>query len=258
MITITIAGAALAGVAPLAGFFSKEAVMGALADLPNPIWFLAGLLGVLMTAYYTFRLLFVMWFPRPSPSHGHGEPHAAHGAHDAHGSHGGGHEALYWAMAIPLLILAGFTLVLGFSEEGLRHFLHWGKVPHVSHHGYLAPLSLFLVAVGVVTAWVEFGRKAADQTGFLSRMPVLHALFANRWYMDHFFRWFLDYVIYGVFSRLFTINDRRMVDGAVDGICRGTVGGGFLLSFLQNGRLQFNLVITAALTAVMGIFFFFQ
>ncbi|MEW6663942.1 MAG: NADH-quinone oxidoreductase subunit L [Thermodesulfobacteriota bacterium] len=256
MITITIAGAALAGVVPLSGFFSKEAVMGALADHPNPIWFLGGLLGILMTSYYTFRLLFVMWFPRPS--HGLEEPHAAHGAHDAHGSYGGGHEALYWAMAIPLLILAGFTLFLGFAEEGLRHFLHWGKVPHLSHHGYLAPLSLFLVAVGVGVAWMEFGRKKAAQEGFLSRMPVVHALFANRWYMDHFYRWFVDYVIYGVFSRLFTVNDRQVVDGAIDGVCRGTVGGGFLLSFLQNGRLQFNLVITAALTAVMGIFFFLQ
>jgi len=112
--------------------------------------------------------------------------------------------------------------------------------------------------VGVVTAWIEFGRKRAAQVGFLSRMPVIHALFANRWYIDHFYRRFLDYLIYGVFSRLFTVNDRRVVDGAIDGFCRGTVGGGFLLSFLQNGRLQFNLVITAALTAVMGLLFFFQ
>ncbi|MEW6265688.1 MAG: NADH-quinone oxidoreductase subunit L [Thermodesulfobacteriota bacterium] len=254
MVTVTIAGAALSGVIPMAGFFSKEAVMGALADLPNKIWLIAGLLGAVMTAYYTFRLLFVMWLPRTLEVH-HGG-HDSHGAHDSHGGHGQGHgEFGYWAMCIPLVILATFTVILGFFGGSLDEFLRWHKPAHESHHGWLLWTSIVVVAAGILGAWYEFGRKAADQTGFLSKIKPVEALFANRWYLDHFLRWFLDYVIYGLFSRLFTLNDRRVVDGGIDGLCRGVIGGGWLLSYLQNPRLQSNLLLMVLGVAVMGLYF---
>jgi NADH-quinone oxidoreductase subunit L len=246
MITVTIAGCALSGVFGTAGFYSKEAVLGALADLPNKGWLLAGLLGALMTAYYTFRLLFVMWFPKKSA-----EPHA-HAAHDAHGQHS---QAGYYAMAIPLLVLSVFALGLGFMEEYFLEFLGWGKALEIPHHGYLAPLSIGLVGLGIVIAWFEFGRKGAAQTGFLSKLPKVEALFSNRWYMDHALRLFVDRVVYGLFSRFFTLNDRRVVDGSIDGVCRGTVGFGRLLGFLQSGYLQYNLYIIVVVLAGMALYF---
>ena len=63
MICIVIAAAALSGIPPFSGFFSKELVLGALADLPNPLWLVAGLLGAFLTTYYTFRLIFIILFP---------------------------------------------------------------------------------------------------------------------------------------------------------------------------------------------------
>lgn len=252
MVAITIAGSALAGIFPFAGFFSKEAIMGALADLPNPIWVAAGMLGALMTAYYTFRLLFIMWCPRQVA-----EPHhqAEHG-HDDHG-HGEGHHsnALYYVMATPLVVLSIFSLFLGFGEHNLAHFILWGHVHEAAHHAWILPVALTMVFGGVGLAWYEFGRKAADQSGFLSKLPTLEALFANRWYMDNAYRYFLDYVIYGTFSRLFTLNDRRIVDGGIDGFCRGTVGAGRLLSFLQSGKLQYNLFTLVLVVAVLGLYF---
>ncbi len=249
MVSITIAGAALAGVFPLAGFFSKEAVMGALAGLHNPVWVWAGLTGAFMTAYYTFRLLFVMWCPPVIE-----EPHG----HDSHGhdSHGGGHSpALYWVMAAPLVVLAGFTLVLGFSEHGLASFLLWGHHPEAGHHPWVLPAALTAVGLGVGLAWLEFGRKGAAQTGFLSKLPSLERLFSNRWYLDHLYRRLLDYVIYGLFSRLFTFNDRRVIDGGIDGFCRGTVGLGWALSLVQSGKLQYNLLTMMVVIAVLGMYF---
>jgi NADH-quinone oxidoreductase subunit L len=191
--------------------------------------------------------LFVLWFPRQIAAphheeHGHGEA----AAHSAFG---------YWAMGVPLLILAGFALVLGFFGDGILNFLHWGRPPEFFHHVWLAPVSLILVACGIGLAWLEFGRKKAAQAGFLSRLPAVEALFANRWYMDAFYRCMLDYVVYGVFSRLFTLNDRRVVDGGVDGVCRGTVGGGWLLSFLQSGLLQYNLFTMVLIIALVGLYF---
>jgi NADH-quinone oxidoreductase subunit L len=61
-----IAAAALAGLPPLSGFFSKEVILAALADLNNPVWLAAGLLGAFLTAYYTFRLIFIILFPKQS------------------------------------------------------------------------------------------------------------------------------------------------------------------------------------------------
>ncbi len=65
MVCITIAALALAGIPPLSGFFSKELVMTALAQLPNKFWLAMGLLGAFLTAYYSFRVIFVMLFPKP-------------------------------------------------------------------------------------------------------------------------------------------------------------------------------------------------
>jgi NADH-quinone oxidoreductase subunit L len=195
-----------------------------------------------------------MWFP-PAIVEPHG--HDSHG-HDSHGhdSHGGGHsQALYWVMAAPLVILACFTCYLGFTEHSLASFLLWGKVPEAGHHGWLLPAALSAVGCGVALAWLEYGRKGAAQTGFLAKMPALEALFANRWYMDHLYRRLLDYVIYGAISRTFTFNDRRVIDGGIDGFARGTVGVGRVFSQLQSGKLQYNLLAMMVVIAVLGMYF---
>ena len=64
LICTVIAVAALAGLPPLSGFFSKEVILAALADLKNPVWLAAGLLGAFLTAYYAFRLVFIILFPK--------------------------------------------------------------------------------------------------------------------------------------------------------------------------------------------------
>ena len=64
MVCLVLAGASLSGLPPLAGFFSKEAILGALAGLNNPVWLLAGLFGVFLTPYYTFRPIFIILFPK--------------------------------------------------------------------------------------------------------------------------------------------------------------------------------------------------
>jgi NADH-quinone oxidoreductase subunit L len=75
--------------------------------------------------------------------------------------------------------------------------------------------------------------------------------------MDHFYRWFLDNVIYGIFSNLFTRNDRRVIDGGIDGFCRGTVKSGWALSFLQSGMLQYNLMVMFVVIALVALYFLF-
>jgi len=256
MVCMTLAAAALSGLPPLSGFFSKEAIMGGLAELHNPVWLWAGLLGAFLTAYYSFRLIFAVLFPSKIEK-AHQEEHGGHG----HGHEGGHHHAgIYWVMAWPLIILASITLVLGFFQAPLENFLvghHGGGEAHGGHHAWLLYVAVGLALSGVGLAWLEFGRKGASQVGFIEKIEPISALFANRWYIDHFYRRFLDYFIYGIVSNLFTRNDRRVIDGGIDGICRATVGSGWALSFLQSGMLQYNLMVMFAVLALVALYFFF-
>ena len=255
IVCITLAAAALSGLPPLSGFFSKEAIMGGLAELPNPIWLWAGLLGAFLTAYYSFRLIFAILFPKKIEEVHHAE-HGGHGHGEDHH-----HAGLYWVMAWPLIILAAVTLVLGFFQAPLENFLvghHGGAEGHGGgHHAWLLYVAVGLALSGVALAWLEFGRKGASQVGFVERLEPVKTLFAERWYIDHFYRLFLDYVIYGIFSNLFTRNDRQVIDGGIDGLCRATVGGGRMLSFLQSGMLQYNLMVMFAVLALVALYFFF-
>ncbi|NLI83109.1 MAG: NADH-quinone oxidoreductase subunit L [Deltaproteobacteria bacterium] len=272
MVCMTVGALALSGIFPFSGFFSKEAILGVLANHPNKLWLGAGLVGALMTAYYTFRLIFFMLFPRGVA--------AAHGVHDAKGSghghddHEGEHHGyIFWTMAVPVMILAGISVVLGFSQSSLESFLMGhGSVPAqlaasggeghaAAHDGHgIGHYALLIGAVtmalgGIFWAFMEFGRKGATQEGFLRAFPVVERLFAARWYMDAFLRAFLDKVIYSGLTNVFTRNDRRVIDGGIDGICFFTVAGGRLLSFLQSGMLQYNLLVMIVAVGFVVLYF---
>jgi NADH-quinone oxidoreductase subunit L len=250
MTTITIAALALAGIFPFAGFFSKEAVLATLAHLPNKTWLALGLFGAFLTAYYSFRVIFVMLFPRAqvqeeahppahAPGHGHG--------HDEE------HHGVPWVMSLPLLILAGFTLILGFCQGYLEKFLLGESHPHAIDYPLL--ISAVSCALGGITmAWFDWGAKNARCEGFIRKFPALEHFFIQKWYMDHFWRWFLNTFIYGVFSRVFTYNDRRVVDGGVDAVAFSTVGSGRLLSFIQTAFLQLNLLFMVLVLAGVGLY----
>ena len=249
MICITIAAAALAGLPPLSGFFSKEAILGALADLNNPLWLLAGLFGAFLTAYYAFRLIFILFFPKEISS-----DHVPH--HDA--GHGLG---TYWVMAWPLVILAAITVILGLFQGYFENVFSVAQISPDSgggaHHGWLPFVALGLAFGGLALAWLEFGRRGAAQVGFVERVAVLNNLFAQRWYIDRFYRWFLDIVIYKGVSNLFTLNDNNIIDGSIDGLGKGTVETGRFVSFLHSGMVQYRLLVIFIVMVLLTAYFLF-
>jgi NADH-quinone oxidoreductase subunit L len=246
MVCLVIAAAALSGLPPLSGFFSKEAILAALTGLENPVWLGAGLLGVFLTAYYAFRLIFIILFPRGEIRK---EP-AQHGRE--------GMGALYWAMGFPLLILAGATVVLGFLEMPLREFLSGGTTARpYGDHPWLPYISAGLAVLGVGVAWFEFGRRAALQVGFVEKLPMLRELFAQRWYLDHVYRRFVDTVIDGFLSKECARNEDRVINDSIDGFCHFTLDSGHLLSFLQSGKLRYNLIVMFGALALVALYFLF-
>ncbi len=248
MICTVIAVAALAGLPPFSGFFSKEVILAALADLKNPVWLAAGLLGAFLTAYYAFRLIFIIVFPKKAKI----DPDTARGhAHE---------QATYWLMGWPLIILTAVTVLLGFFQGSLEEFFKGLKtVPsaQVGHHGWLPFVALGSAAIGVVLAWLEFGRREAEQIGFIEKIPSLYMLFSERWYIDRFYRRFLDVVIYGGISKWCTKNDNRVIDGGIDGLGRGTVETGRFVSLLHLGMIQYKLLAIFVVIILLVLYFFF-
>ncbi len=129
-------------------------------------------------------------------------------------------------MAWPLIILAAVTVVLGFVENPLKHFLLGsfaaGAIAACAEgagsHGPIG-LALGLAAAGTALAWLEFGRNGAKQIGFVETIPPLYRLFAERWYIDRFYRLLVDLVVDRGISYLCYQNDNKVIDGSIDELC---------------------------------------
>jgi NADH-quinone oxidoreductase subunit L len=244
---LVIAAAALSGIPPFSGFFSKELILGALADLPNPLWVAAGLLGAFLTTYYTFRLIFIILFPAQ------GGADTVH-SHESEPAHHDGYAVMAW----PLVILAAVTIGLGLGEHAVAQFLlkPFESVPVAIHHAWLPYAALGLGAAAVFLAWIEFGRRGAGQIGFVERVAPMHALFSERWYIDRAYRWLLDQVVYRLLSRLCARNDQKVIDGAVDGLGRAIAAGGGRMSILHTGMVQYRLIVLFVIIALMAVYFF--
>jgi NADH-quinone oxidoreductase subunit L len=241
MVCMVVAAAALSGLPPLSGFFSKEIILGALAGLPSPFWLPAGLLGVFLTAYYAFRLIFIVLFPRGEIEGGRSHPDEG---------------ALYWTMGLPLILLAGVTGVLGFLETPLRGFLAGGAVA-LQERGtsWLPFLSAGLAAAGLGLAWFEFGRRAAPQIGFAERIPFVRDLFAQRWYLDHLYRALVDRMIDRGLARGCTANEDKVINEGIDELSRSALESGRIFSLLQSGKLRYNLIAMFGALTLVALYF---
>jgi len=202
---------ALAGVPPLAGFYSKEAVLGGVweAHLTGPFLMLA--LTVLLTALYMFRVVFIAFF---------GRAHAAAHRHEAP-----------WLMRGPLWLLATLTVLVG-----VRLALG-GAEGHEETPAWLAPLSVGLALVGFALAWAMYQRRAIDPASIAAVLAPIDYLARRRYGLDALYAGLYRGFILGL-SRLVGWIDRYLVDGVLNVLTALTLRGGDALRRIQSGRAQ--------------------
>ena len=241
-IGLVAGSAALAGIVPFSGYFSKEAILASLGAGAGWVVVALAYLGAGLTAYYAFRMVFLTLVPAGGAP---GQPHAAGAAQTG----GGAGER---AMRATVLVLAALTLVLGYLGPFFGARLSPGEPARGPFEiGGGALVALVLVAAGIALAWYEFGRRGATRLGFAERVPALARFFGDNWYLDRLYR--ATVIRWATaLSRAAHWNDERIVNGATDGLANGTVGGGRILSLVQNGYVQAYLAVVVTLIAVLA------
>jgi NADH-quinone oxidoreductase subunit L len=251
-------GAALAGVPPFAGFFSKETVLHAVTATGRGWLVGATYLAVLLTAYYTFRMIFLVLRPNPSGALvGEDTADAASGAGHATAAPGGAEREGPASMLVPVGVLALFAIGFGFAGPRVLELLRGGG-GHGGHAAEIVSLAGALpavatTAVGILVAWLEYGRGGASQAGFLTRLPALHTLFVRKWYVDEFYGAVVAAATTAA-ARLLAWFERAILDAGGDGFAALTRALGSRIRRLQTGQLQFYVGSAVLLITLLGWF----
>jgi NADH-quinone oxidoreductase subunit L len=240
---------ALAGVFPLAGFFSKDeilavamhgsqgsaAVRGALAAL--------GLVSATLTAFYMMRATLLTFH---GEYRGHGHPHESPAV-----------------MTVPLWILAVPTVfagLLGFPP--LFHGHPWFQAKFgvagvtalsTEHavHGDVVALGTLAAVAGLGFGWLVYGSRKIDAAALKARFAGVHSLLLHRYYIDDFYLWLVRRVQQRFAEACDFIEQNILIRGVVDGIAAGTRAMGDALRELQNGSLHTYLRFAVAGTVLV-------
>ena len=283
-ITSLLGSLALIGTPLFAGFYSKDSIIEAVhfSKLPGAGFaYFAVLAGVFVTAFYSFRMYFLVFHGKerfdqnPEAHHGHDDHGHGHG-HDDHAPH-----ESPWVVTAPLLLLAIPSVVIGFMTlqpmlfgdflkdaivvDAAKHpamtelakLIH-GPLQMAGHAFFTAPF--YLALAGVALSYYMYMVNPALPAAIKARMQPVYTLLENKYYMD----WFNENVLargaraLGV--GLWKGGDQAVIDGAiVNGSWKlvGRIAG--LVRWFQSGYLyHYALVMILGVFVLMTYFVWFN
>ncbi len=276
-ITALLGSLALIGTPLFAGFYSKDSIILAVeaSKLPGtPFAIFAVVAGVFVTAFYSFRMVFLVFHGEERFHHKPHPPEDEH-AHDDHGAlDGHGHETTPhespWVVTAPLILLAVPSVLIGFLAiqpmlfgEFMKDSIFVDTVKHpamkelaeqfhgaaaMALHG-LQTLPFWLALAGVVTAWWFYLKQPAIPAAIARTFGPVVRVLENKYYLD----WFNEHVLAAgarlIGTGLWKGGDVAVIDGAINGSARAVGGLAGVLRQFQSGRLyQYALVM------LLGIF----
>ncbi|MDH3301476.1 MAG: NADH-quinone oxidoreductase subunit L [Acidimicrobiia bacterium] len=259
--TFVIGSLALAGIPPLAGFWSKDEILAGAGVWPGTdgngtftIPFIFGVITAALTAAYMTRTIWLVFF---GEYRGHSHPHESPPV-----------------MSIPLVVLAFMAVTVGFLNmpgpfvssiglpEGWAHrFEDWvepagiSTFPGIAHANPSLTLAIFatLCAVGAATlVWLYYRRLyaldpkateySADTNGLASRIAPLavgHTILEKKYYLDHLYTDIIAGGAKGPVARAVNWSDQNILDGVVDTVGKtAVVVGRFVYRFIDQGAID--------------------
>lgn len=272
-ITSLLGSLALIGTPLFSGFYSKDSIIEAVHE--SHLWgsgfaYFAVVAGVFVTAFYSFRMYFLVF---------HGKEHFHHkpfpGEHDHHDDdHGHGHAHVPhespWVVWLPLVLLAVPSVIIGgltiehmlygeffkdsiFVDESRHHAMkEMAEAFHgagaMALHG-LTSLPFWLALAGVVTAYVFYMVKPEIPAAIKARTGFINRVLENKYYFD----WFNENVL-AAGARLLGMGlwkggDGALIDGVlINGTARGIGGIASVVRLVQTGYLYWY-----ALVMILGV-----
>ncbi len=262
--TMLIGSLAIAGIPPLAGFFSKDEILGESFKLGFQWVWAVGIFVALLTAFYMFRLMgLTFWGAFRGPKEIWDKIHESPRV-----------------MTVPLILLAipsvllGMLLGLPFGASTIHTWLHpvFEEGQELLHHepaafniagidGVLILASVTVAVVGIAIAWrlfgaqlgtIRIGARPERVRELTARVPFLYRASLNKWWFDDLYH-LLFIVIGGRIAAAMWWFDREVVDGTVNALGRATLQSGRGLRQVQTGRVQnYALGIALGLIVMAG------
>jgi NADH-quinone oxidoreductase subunit L len=262
--TFLIGSLALAGIPPLAGFFSKDELLVALEHDHQIVLFGLLLFTAAVTAFYTARMVLQTFF---GTYRGHGQPHESP-----------------VSMTGPLVFLAAATVAvgfLGFAETGAP-FFDWVFLEEpeaVTFVVWVALLSVGAAALGLLGGWAVYRDWRAEDP--LVALGPVYTLLSRKYYLDDiywngiirpirddaaaFVNWTNQVVIDGAVNGAARVTrylsggikafDEEVIDGAVNGLGQTAGFTGGLLRYLQSGNVQRYAAFLFAGVVILAVIF---
>jgi NADH-quinone oxidoreductase subunit L len=219
---------AIAGVFPLSGFWSKDAIL--LAALQSGHWFtfLIGLITGGLTAFYMFRFFFLIF-------HGEARSHLHHVHEDP------------W-MTWPIVALTVPTIFAGVLEHSFVAQVlppHLAETGHFAHPFWLPWLATLAALTGIGCAWLLYGEGKTEKAAVLQKaFGPAHTIVQNKFYIDELYIFVTHRIIFNCVAAPIKWFDRNVVDGTMN-LCGWLLQmGGKGVRLVQNGQLHLYLGAT--------------
>ncbi|MEY4121210.1 MAG: NADH-quinone oxidoreductase subunit, partial [Pseudomonadota bacterium] len=272
-ITSLLGSLALIGTPFFSGFYSKDSIIEAVAESHLPgagFAHFAVLAGVFVTAFYSFRMYFLVFHGEERYDQNPDAHHDDHHGHDDHGHDHSPHESP-WVVTVPLLLLAIPSVVIGYMTiDPLLYgeffkdaiFINADKHPvmHELAHEYHGAVAMALHAFSTAPFWLALAGVASSYYMYMINPAVpaaikrvfhpLYVLFENKYYMD----WFNENVLArgarALGTGLWKGGDQAIIDG-------GVVNGSWkLVGWVSSiaRQLQSGYLYNYALVMILGVF----